>query len=66
MASVRGTRGKRSIGFFAALNNISVAEGILRVFLKLPSDITHCFDYHQVHNLIASYCLLSNIGKIDR
>ena len=31
MASIR-TRGRRSIGFFAALNNISVSEGVLRVF----------------------------------
>ena len=28
MESVRGTRGKRSIDFFAALHNISVAEGV--------------------------------------
>ena len=39
MASIRGTRRKRSIGFFAALNNISVSEAVLRV-LNLPTDIT--------------------------
>ena len=39
MAAIRGTRGKRSIGFFAALNNISVSEGVLSL-LKLPTDIT--------------------------
>ena len=32
MAAIRGTRGKRSIGFFAALNIISVSEAVLRVF----------------------------------
>ena len=32
LAACRGTRGKRSIGYFAALNNICVPESVLRVF----------------------------------
>ena len=32
LAACRGTRGKKSIGYFAALNNISVPESVLRVF----------------------------------
>ena len=32
MASFRGSRGKRSIGFFAALNDMSMGGGILRIF----------------------------------
>ena len=56
---IRSTRGMRYIGFFVALNNLSVAEGILGTSLSCPLTKQILLNSNPVHNLIASYCLFS-------
>ena len=56
---IRSTRGMRYIGFFVALNNLSVAEGILGTSLSCPLTKQILLNSNPVHYLIASYCLFS-------
>ena len=64
LASVRGYRGTRFIGFFCRFQQ-QICRKVFWVYLKVAHWHNVVLNSHPIHNLIAGCCLLSKIYKQD-